>query len=405
MFVPSYLGGSVSSDSALAIAGDTASGFDVAALRREEFPWADRAIYLDHASIGPLPERTRRSLEQYNQVRTEAYRLSGEHLFDVFDRSRALAANLIGAAPLEIALATNTSAGINLAAQAIPLEPGDIILVSQGEFPANVFPWREQSRRGAVLELVPLTAEGWPDEARMLARLEDPRVKILALSLVQFHTGYLADVGRLGAAARATGTWFVLDAIQGLGQVPFDVGATPVDILACGAQKWLLSPWGSGFTYVRSDLIERLAPPAVGWTAFEGTDDFATMTTYPSGWRRDARRFEVITLPFQDFVGMNSSLELLGELGVESIARHLRRLTEPLVAWATERGVPIGSVTGPRGTGIVSLAMADAARVHADLKAAGVVVSLREGMIRVSPHCYNTIDEVGRLIELLDRLV
>lgn len=395
----------MSSDAASVVAGDTTSGFDVDALRREEFPWADRAIYLDHASIGPLPERTRRRLDEYNRVRAEAYRLSEEHLFGVFGRSRTLAAELIGATPSEIALATNTSAGINLAAQAIPLEPGDIILVSHGEFPANVFPWREQSRRGAVLELVPLTPEGWPDEARIVARLEDPRVKVLALSLVQFHTGYLADIGRLGAAARAAGAWFVVDAIQGLGQVPFDVGSTPVHILACGAQKWLLSPWGSGFTYVRSDLIEQLNPPVVGWTAFEGTDDFATMTAYPADWRRDARRFEVITLPFQDFAGMNASLELLSELGVEAITRHLRSLNRPLLAWAEDRGVRVGSATGPRGTGIVSLALPDAARVHAELKARGVVVSLREGMIRVSPHCYNTADEVGRLIELLDRLV
>jgi len=156
---------------------------------------------------------------------------------------------------------------------------------------------------------------------------------------------------------------------------------------------------------VRRDLIERLDPPVVGWTAFEGTDDFATMTAYPADWRRDARRFEVITLPFQDFAGMNASLELLSELGVEAINRHLRSLNRPLLAWAEDRGVRVGSATGPRGTGIVSLALPDAARVHAELKARGVVVSLREGMIRVSPHCYNTADEVGRLIELLDRLV
>ena len=395
----------MSSDTALAVAGTASGDFDVDALRREEFPWADRVVSLDHASIGPLPERTRRRLDDYNRVRAEAYRLADEHMFGVFGRSRTLVAELIGAAPSEIALATNTSAGINLAAQAIPLEPGDIILVSHGEFPANVFPWREQSRRGAVLELVPLGPDGWPDESRLLARLEDPRVKILALSLVQFHTGYLADIGRLGAAARATGTWFVLDAIQGLGQEPFDVARTPVDILACGAQKWLLSPWGSGFTYIRSDLIERLEPTTVGWTAFQGTDDFGTLTGYPSGWRHDARRFEVITLPFQDFAGMNASLELLSELGIDAIARHLRRLTQPLVAWAQGRGVRLASPTGAQNTDIVSLALPDAARVHAELKARGVVVSLREGLIRVSPHCYNTADEVTRLIELLDRTV
>lgn len=102
---------------------------------------------------------------------------------------------------------------------------------------------------------------------------------------------------------------------------------------------------------------------------------------------------------------MNASLELLSELGIDAIARHLRRLTQPLVAWAQGRGVRLASPTGAQGTGIVSLALPDAARVHAELKARGVVVSLREGLIRVSPHCYNTADEVTRLIELLDRTV
>ena len=377
--------------------------YDVQALRAAEFPWADETLYLNHAGIGPLPERVRRVLTSHLTRRAAAHRLTDDDLFGVFGRSRALAASLIGAPPTEIALATNTSYGINLAALMLPLEPGDIVLSSHGEFPANVFPWRQLGRRGVVLELAPVTPEGWPDEERLLDRVRDPKVKVLALSLVQFHTGYWADLAALSAACRAHDTYFVLDAIQGLGQVPFDVRSTPVDILACGAQKWLLSPWGSGFIYVRHELIGGLEPPMAGWTAFEGTADFATLTHYQGGWLPDARKFELVTLPFQDLLGMNGAIGLLLDLGIDAIAAHLAFINQPVIEWAHRRGVRLASPQGPRASGMVCLAPDDPARVLASLAAAGVVGSLREGAIRLSPHCYNTIDEMERVAGLLDR--
>ena len=379
--------------------------YDVQALRREEFPWADQTLFLNHASIGPLPERVRRSLEEYGQARAAAYRLTDDHLFRVLDRSRAIVARLIGAGADEIALSTNTSYGLNLAALALPLEAGDIVLASHGEFPANVFPWRELARRGVVLELVPTTPEGWPDESRMLERIQDPRVKVLALSLVQFHTGYLPDMATLSKATRASGTWFVIDAIQGLGQMPFDVGQTPVDIMACGAQKWLLSPWGSGFTYIRRDLVNQLVPPFAGWTAFQGTADFSTLVDYAGDWLPDARRFELITLPFQDFWGMNGSLELLMDLGLAAIRDHLTTISRPVIDWAGRRGVRLASPVGAHQTGMTCVAPPNPAAVFQKLTEAGVVASLREGAIRLSPHCYNTIEEMGRVADLLDRAI
>ena len=171
------------------------------------------------------------------------------------------AAGFADADPGEIALTTNTSYGLNLAARMLPFEPGQRVLVSVDEFPANVFPWRELADRGVLLELLPVTAEGWPDEALMLERMRDPAVRALAVSHVQFHNGYRVDLARLSAAARESGTWLVVDAIQALGQLPFDVRETPVDLLACGAQKWLLSPWGSGFCYVRRELVPALRSP------------------------------------------------------------------------------------------------------------------------------------------------
>ncbi|MGH7590845.1 MAG: aminotransferase class V-fold PLP-dependent enzyme [Gemmatimonadales bacterium] len=376
---------------------------DLRDLRRVEFPWANETVYLNHASTGPLPERTRLVLESWNRRRTMPFTLPDPELFAVFTTARALAARLVNAHPDEIALATNTSWGLALAAAALPLKAGDVVVVSDKEFPANVYPWLLLKERGVQLDLVPTTPEGWPDEAAMLGRLERQEVKAVAVSLVQFSNGYQADLAAFSAATRRLSKFLVVDGIQGVGQVPVDLAATPVDILSCGGQKWLLSGWGSGFTYVRRELIARLRPAMTGWMAFEGTDDFSRLTAYDPTLRRDARRFEMITLPFHDLAGFNSSVEMLLSVGIDRIAAHLVALHAPVIAAAERSGARITSPGGARGSGILCVAPRDLAGSFARLKAAGVHASLREGAIRLSPHFYTTPEEMERVAEVLER--
>jgi selenocysteine lyase/cysteine desulfurase len=376
--------------------------YDVAGLRRAEFPWAGETVYLNNASIGPLPERTRLALEAFNQRRATPFRLPDRDLFGTLTESRRLIAGLVSATPEEIALTVNTSFGLGVAARALPLRPGNVVLVSDREFPANVYPWLRLRETGVEVELVPTTAAGWPDEARILRRLEDPRVRALAVSLVQFSNGYRVDLAALSAATRRTGAYLVVDAIQAVGQVPVDLRRTPVDVLACGGQKWLLSPWGSGFVYVRRELIPELSPAVTGWMAFEGTDDLTRLTAYDDTLRTDARRFELITLPYQDFAGMNASLGLVLELGVERIQAHLQRLHEPVLAWAEHTGARLVSPLGEHGSGILCIAPDQVGEAFRRLKAARIICSLREGAIRLSPHGYNTVDEMERVCAVLD---
>jgi selenocysteine lyase/cysteine desulfurase len=375
---------------------------DLASLRAQEFPWTTETTYLNNASIGPLPERTRLVLEAFNRKRAAPFKLPDRELFATMAESRRLAAELIGGSAEEIGLTINTGFGLSLAARALPLKPGDIVLTSDREFPANVYPWMLLRDHGIELELAPTTAEGWPDEARLLERLQDSRVRVLAISLVQFSNGYTVDLGRLSAATRASGTFLVVDAIQGVGQMPVDLRKTPVDVLACGAQKWLLSPWGSGFVYVRRELIGQLRPSVTGWMAFEGTDDFTRLTEYNDTLRGDARRFELITLPYQDFAGMNASLRLLLDTGISTIAQHLRRLHTPVLEWAARSGVRVASPVGAHGSGILCVAPPDVGGSFRALKAARVICGMREGAIRLSPHLYNTVEEMERVVEILE---
>jgi cysteine desulfurase / selenocysteine lyase len=384
---------------------DSVAGYDVDAVRRAEFPWArGESVFLNNASTGPLPARTLAAVDAFNRLRAEPFRLSDTIQFDTLARARELTARLINADVREIALMVNTTYGINLAARALPLAAGDVVVSFDREFPANVYPWMALADRGVRFEQVPCV-DGLPDEEALVRALDRPEVRALTVSWVQFASGYRADLARLGRLCRERGVWFVVDAIQGVGATTLDVCACHVDLLACGAQKWLLSPWGSGFLYVRRELVERLQPPDVGWMAVRASDDFTRLVDYEYVLRDDARRFEVITLPFQDFAGYVASLELFHALGPAAIEAHVAGLARRIVDWALARGdLRLVTPADPaRRAGIVSVVPRDAAAASARLRAAGVVHSLREGAIRLSPHLYNTLEDVDRaLAELAD---
>ena len=385
-----------------------APGFDVDALREREFPWAARGehVYLNNASTGPLPARSVRALADFAERRAEPWRISHDEQFGILTRTRELASQLIGSSPAEIAVMVNTSYGLNLAARALPFQPGDVVLTFDREFPANVYPWMAlEKSRGVRLLRLPCTVEGLPDEAALFRALDEvPRLRAVSVSWVQFATGYRVDLAAIGRACNERGIWFIVDAIQGLGALTLDVRACGIDILACGAQKWLLSPWGSGFVYVRDELVRTLEPSAVGWMAVQGSDDFRTLVDYDLAWRDDARRFEVITVPFQDFAGMNASLELLVELGPGHVEAYIASLAGMIVDWAAERGeVRLVTPAEPRRrAGIVSVRPVNASAASERLTTLGVSHSLREGAIRLSPHCYNTRSEIERALEVLE---
>ena len=376
--------------------------FDVERLRRTEFPWtlSGDCIYLNAASTGPLPERSVRAQQDFTRLRATPYLISQEQQFGVLDTARNLVARLINADAGEIALATNTSTGLNLAAWTLPLGAGDVVVIPDREFPANVYPWMAAAAaRGFTLERVPCR-EGLLDEDALLEALDRPGVRVLSVSWVGFATGVVADLERLGAACRARGIRFVVDAIQGLGALTLDVREAHIDILACGAQKWLLSPWGSGFTWMRRDLVRELSPQPVSWLSVAGSDDFSRLLDYDMTWRDDARRFEQITLPFQDFAGMVASLELLHELGPANVAAHIHERTREILDGAAKLGIPLVTPRN-RHAGIACIRPADANATSARLNEARVAHSVREGTIRLSPHCYTTPAEVGRALEAL----
>src|SRR5690606_20815704 len=275
---------------------------------------------------------------------------------------------------------------------------------SDREFPANVYPWMALERRkGVVYRRVPY-AGGVADEEGILRALDEPRVKVLTISWVSFETGLKVDLERLGAACRDRGIWFVVDAMQGVGGAPLDVRRAHVDLLACGGQKWLLSPWGTGFLYVRHERIAQLEPQPVGWMSVRSSEDFTRLCDYDLTWYDDARRFEVITLPFPDFAGLNASLELLHRFGLREVYRLVAERTAQIVEWASRhKDVRLVTPADPsRRAGIVSLVPRDPAAASRRLFEGGVVHAMREGAIRLAPHFYLTAGEVDLALRALE---
>ena len=311
---------------------------------------------------------------------------------------------MIGASPGEIALMVNTTYGLNVAASVLPLKAGDVIVTPDREFPANVYPWMALAERlGATYRRVPYV-NGLADEDALIRALDEPNVRVLSVSWVSFETGLKLDLERLGTACRERGIWFVVDAMQGVSTAPLDVHALPIDFLACGGQKWLLSPWGTGFLYVRRDLIGQLEPRAVGWMAVKNSEDFTRLCDYELNWFVDARRFEVITLPYQEFAGLNTSLDLFESVGWPNVFSLVHERTTQSVRWAeAHRDVKLVTPADPsRRAGIVSVRTKDPKAASARLLAEKVPHSLREGMIRLAPHFYTSSEEIDRALRVLE---
>lgn len=382
--------------------------FDAEALRQREFPWTqrDEVTFLDNAKTGALPSRAVKALATWNERRAEPYRLSTYEDIEVFRKSRELVAKLIGAKIGDIACTANTSHGINVASLCLPLKAGDVVLTYEGEYPADVYPWMSLAKKGVKLELIP-KRDGLQDEARLLEELKRPEIKVVTMSWVSFSTGYRADLATIGRACRERGIYFVVDAIQGVGAMTLDVSKLEIDVLACGGQKWLLAPWGTGFVYVREELARKLEPAVVGWLAMKSSEDFTRMVDYEFKFYDDARRFQINTLPAQDFAGLNASIEMFLELGPAAVENHIEGIVSEAVRWAQANRDSVRLVTPAdpkKRAGVLAIAPRDPEAASQALREAKVFHSLREGAIRLSPHCFNTSTEMKRALEVLSEV-
>lgn len=368
-------------------------------LRSEMEAVTSVSAFLDHAAISPLPRRVRDAMVSYLDDRLITLGMMDREEEGIPDRLRRTVARLINAAPEEIAIVQNTSHGLNLVAQSLPFRPGDNIIFCDMEFPSNVYPWMLLERqKGVEARCVPHDRGGLTVE--VLEAHADRRTRAVAVSSVEFLTGFRTDLAAIGEWCRAHGAYFIVDGIQSLGAIPMDVRALGIDFLACGGPKWLMGPVGVGFLYCRRELLEEMSPPMAGCISVVNWQEWRQ---YDLTFLPDAHRFDLGGSNLVGMTGLMTAIELLLETGIENIHRHTLYLTERLIADLQRRGYPVVSNLDPaHRSAIVSFAVSgDVRAAHARLREAKVAVSLRESYIRVSPHGYNTEEEVMRVGEVL----
>jgi selenocysteine lyase/cysteine desulfurase len=373
-------------------------------VRAREFPGPQEGIFLNAASWGLIPRSAAGEAAGFTLRRNRAHGFDLAELGQIQRRAKSAIATLLNVEPREVTLAPNTSFGVNLAAALVGSGPPGSIVLSAGEFPANVFPWKLLEERGFDVVIVPADELGRPREEALISALHGSDVRALAVSAVQFASGYHCDLARLGEACRARGVLFCVDAIQALGAVPLDPRSCHVDVLASGAQKWLCSPYGSGFAWVRQELHDRLTPPMVSWLAMDGATRFEDMLHYELDWRSDGRKFELATLGLQDYLGMARSIEVMLELGVDNIRQHIHGLHDPIIDWVRSRSdaQAVTPLDADRRAGILSITHPRLEEAAVALAQEGVVISVREGALRFAPHYYNTAEEIAQVVRLLD---
>jgi cysteine desulfurase/selenocysteine lyase len=364
------------------------------------FPITEEYAYLNHASIAPYSVPVARAMDDFIARRHWRGGLDFQKWVDRLEKVRGLAAQLIAADPEEIAFTSNTSHGLNIVASSIDWREGDNLIGAETEFPANVYPWLNLHRLGVEVRLAP--ARDNRILAEDIAALMDEHTRLVALSFVEFATGFRNDLRTIGRLCRERGIYFCVDGIQGLGALDLEVTQSSIDFLSAGSPKWLMGPIGAGFLYCRRALIEKLIPTRVGWWGVVDRDDFFR---YDSPLRDDARRFEEGSLNLLGIQGLGASLELLLEVSIPRIEERVLGLTGYLIAGLQERGYNITTpLASPQErSGIVCFnhphhALDD---LEQRLKKARVIISKRDQVIRVSPHFYNDETDIDQLLNAL----
>lgn len=361
-----------------------------------EFPVREQLVYLNHAGICPLPARTARVIAEQAADYRDFGSVNYRRWTEVAARGRARLAKLMGATPPEVAFVRSTTAGLLIVAESIPWRAGDSIVVADIEFPANVYPWLNQERRGVQTRFVP--ARGRFPTVDDYAAACDAHTRVIAASWVQFATGQRTDLAGLAQLARDVGAYLAVDGIQGLGALRMDVEALGIDFLSADGHKWLLSVEGCGALYVSSRVLGDLEAFWRGWMSVPESDDYLGYGQPP---RDDARRFEEGAPNLLGAAALDASVGLLLEAGPGAIEQRVLALTRQVAEGARRLGCEITSPLGEgQRSGIICFRhpRVSSDEIVAHLAERGITAASRLGSVRLSPHFYNTEDEIDRAL-------
>lgn len=362
---------------------------------REQFPITKSKVFLNHAAHSPLPKPVADVIR--NLVNEDSN--LGNVPIEWEDKGKPHFARLINARTEELAFVESTSVGMNIAASVLHYPPDSKIVTTDLEYPSVVYPFLRKSL-GTKVHYV--------KNDRGKIRLEDiekavdDRTVAVALSQVEYSNGFRHDLKPISEIAHDHGAYLIVDGIQAAGAVSVDVKRDDVDFLACACYKWLLGPLGAAYFYVKKELIEKFEPPFVGWASVKQSifDTIEFWDIWKLDFPETAARFEVGSPSVLSLMGAREALRMLLDVGIESIERRILDLTDYLMESITKLGLELQTPQERAyRSGIVNFRVKNPKEVAEKLDKKGIVVSARANGIRVSPHFYNTEDEIDKLIE------
>ena len=367
---------------------------------RSEFPVVREQLYFNHAGVAPTSRRVVTAMHEWSEdllLHGVRYERGWE---ERVERTRGLAARIVGASPEELTFVRNTGHGLGLIAEGLDWRPGDEVAVATSiEYPSNVYPWMHLRDRGVSVREIEAREGGVTPEA--VAAALTPRTRLVALSSVQFASGHRTDLDAIGALCERAGVLFCVDGIQSVGCVPVDVKKSRIHFLSADSHKWMLGVSGVGLLYVARDVLPRVRPVLVGWRS---TTDLWNFNTLHFELRPDATKFEEGSHNYAGIYALGAALGLLLEVGMEQVAARI----QSLLVHADTQLRSLGCDTGPspehRAGSLTFLppgGEGDVKALAAHLTENRVSFSVRRGRIRVSPHFYNQPEELDRLVALV----
>lgn len=371
---------------------------------RDEFPITRTHIFLNHAGVAPTSLRAAAAVNRFMDSLARLGRPDFDDWESLATGCRDRFARLVGCGSDEVAFVRNTSHGLSLLASGLDWRPGDRVAAAVSvEYPSNAYPWMDLDRRGiATLDVIPACADATVT-AETASRAITPRTRVLAVSSAQYASGAVTDLSALGRLCRERGVLFCVDGIQTVGALPIAVKEAGIHFLSADSHKWMLGIMGIGAVFVDRSVVGRIHPPLLGWRS---TTDAFNFDRVHFELLNDAGRYEEGSLAYPLIAGFSAALELLEEAGIDRVARHVCAL----VADLARRLEALGCVTAPdaacrRHILTFRHPRLDDEELIEELEAAGVVASLRRGRVRVSPHLYNTHDEMAQVAETVRALL
>src|ERR671924_536118 len=366
---------------------------------RHRFPIFGRRLYINSCSQGALSDAVREAYEQYLADWDEKG-APWEYWVERGEAARATFARLVQAAPDEIAVTTSLSAGVAGLASGLRYAQRSKVVLTDWEFPTIGQIWHAQEARGARVTHVPAAADG-TIPLEYFDRAIDDDTLIVSITHVCYRNGALVDVPGVVELAHDRGALVLLDAFQSVGSLPVDVQALGVDFLGAGVLKYLLGSAGLGFFYCRLELVERVWPTQTGWFADENIFAMDHTDYSPA---RTAARFQSGTPPVPSIYAGMAGIQLMQEVGIAETREHVLGLNSHLIAGLDELRASLATPRRPKRRGaLICVKSKDAKALVTALGREGIVTSERDGNLRISAHCYNSVEDVDAVLASLQR--